>query len=127
MLSEKPLSVTFVDNLSGGQITLEYNAPSTEDRIQYSNSIVARRGKKIEMFTGQARAKFGAKILCGIKDGDFVKGDGKALSSNAASPDYDPGWKEFITKYAPDVVQMLAMHVFENALSLAEVDEEDPT
>ncbi|MFA5423037.1 MAG: hypothetical protein WC374_04200 [Phycisphaerae bacterium] len=127
ILSDKPCRITFQDNIAGGSITLEYKLPSAEDRIKYSNSLISRHGKKIESTMGETRMKFGAKILSGIADGEFQKEDGKPLSSKQDSPNYDAEWKSFIEKYAPDVIAMLAMHVFENALTIGEVEEEDPT
>jgi hypothetical protein len=88
--------------------------------------MISRNGRKIESTMGETRMKFGAKILCGIADGEFQKADGKALSSKQDSPDYDAGWKDSVVKYAPDVVATLAMHVFENALMISETEVEDP-
>lgn len=130
ILSDKPCKVTFADNIAGGNITLEYRLPTTEERIAYTNGQVSRHGRKIESIMGNTRMKFGAKILTGIADGEFQKEDGKPLSSRQDSPDYNAEWKALVEKYAPDVVAMLAMHVFENALSLGESqsDEvEDPS
>ena len=129
ILSNKPCKVTFMDNLAGGNITVEYRMPTTTERIEYSNSNVSRHGRKVESIIGDTRMKFGAKILTGITDGDFQKEDGKPLSSKPESKDYDAGWKALVEEFAPDVVAMLAMHVFENALSVSEVQGEaaDPS
>jgi hypothetical protein len=127
-LSDKPCKVTFADNIAGGNITLEFRLPTTEERITYSNSQVARHGRKVESILGDTRMKFGAKILTGITDGEFQKEDGKPLSSKPESKDYDAGWKALVEKFAPDVVAMLAMHVFENALSMGdEGEDKDPS
>jgi hypothetical protein len=128
ILSDEPCEVTFNDNIAGGKIKIKYRMPTTEERIKYSNSQVNRHGRKIESIIGDTRQKFGKIILAGITDGDFVKAGNKPLSSNEDSSNYDAGWKEIVAKYAPDVIAMLAMHVFENALSRTEPDdEEDPT
>jgi len=128
ILSDEPCEVTFDDNIAGGKIKIKYRMPTTEERIKYSNSQVNRHGRKIESIIGDTRQKFGKIILAGITDGDFVKAGNKPLSSNEDSSNYDAGWKEIVAKYAPDVIAMLAMHVFENALSRTEPDdEEDPT
>ena len=131
ILSDQPCEVTFEDNIAGGKITLKYRPPTTEERIKYSNSQVSRHGRKVESILGDTRQKFGKKILVGITDGDFVKADGKPLSSDPASKNYDETWKTIVETYAPDVIAMLAMHVFENALSISDADteekDEDPT
>lgn len=125
ILSDKPCKVTFIDNIADGNITVEYRLPTTEERIKYTNSQVSRHGRKVESIMGDTRMKFGAKILTGITDGEFQKEDGKPLSSRDASPDYDPQWKSLVEKYAPDVIAMLAIHVFEAALTKSEPDDED--
>jgi hypothetical protein len=127
ILSDEPCKVTFFDNIAGSKITLEYRLPTSEERIKYTNSQVARHGRKIESTTGETRMKYGARILTGITDGDFIKADGKSLSSSPQSKNYDAGWKEVIAKYAPDVIAMLAMQVFENALMSDEPDTKDET
>lgn len=132
ILSDQPCLVTFFDNISGDKITLKYRLPTTEERIKYTNSQVSRHGRKVESTMGETRQKYGLRVLLGITDGNFQKADGKPLSSNQESPAYDPDWKTVIAKFAPDVVAMLAMHVFENSLTTDEpetegVDEEDPT
>ncbi|MFA6290231.1 MAG: hypothetical protein WC637_00540 [Victivallales bacterium] len=126
ILSNEPCKVTFQDNIAGGNITLEYTLPSAEDRIKYSNSMISRKGRKVEAVYGETRMKYGEKILSGIKDGDFLKNDGTKLSSNPESPAYNADWKKMIVDFAPDVIAMLAMHVFENALTINETELEDP-
>jgi hypothetical protein len=131
ILSDEPCEVTFDDNIAGGKIKIRYRMPTTEERIKYSNSQVNRSGRKLESIIGDTRQKFGKIILAGITDGDFMTAGNKPLSSNEGSPHYDAGWKEIVAKYAPDVIAMLAMHVFENALILGdgndEQEDEDPT
>jgi hypothetical protein len=124
ILSDQPCNVTFSDNISGDKITVEYRMPTSEERIKYANSQISRHGGKITSTTGETRQKYGMRILTGIADGSFVKGDGKPLSSNPQSPDYDPAWKAIVIKYASDVISQLAMHVFENALMDEELDME---
>jgi hypothetical protein len=131
ILSNEPCRVTFEDNIAGGNITVLYRLPTTEERIKYANSNVSRHGRKVESILGDTRMKFGRKIFVGITDGDFVKADGTPLSSNPKSPNYDETWKTIIETHAPDVISMLAVHVFENALTLGdgsdEKEVEDPS
>jgi hypothetical protein len=130
ILSNEPCSVTFDDNIAGGKIKVLYRQPTTEERIKYTNSQIERHGRKVDSILGNTRMKFGKKIFVGITDGDFVKADGKPLSSDPKSKDYDETWKTIVETYAPDVISMLAIHVFENALSLGDnqSDEvEDPS
>jgi hypothetical protein len=127
ILSNKPCKVTFQDNISGGNITLGYIPPSSDDRIKYSNSIITRKGRKIDSTMGETRAKYGKKILDSITDGDFAREDGRPISSNPQSPAYDEKWKDIVAEFAPDVVAMLAIHVFEAGLTISETEDEDPT
>jgi hypothetical protein len=126
ILSDKPNGVTFFDRISESKITLFYRMPTTEERIAYSNSLITRRGTKVESNIGEARGKYGARILTGFKDGDFATEDGP-LSSDPASPNFKPNWKAILLQYAQDVVDMLAIHVFEASLMIDTPDDEVKT
>jgi hypothetical protein len=124
LLSNQPCEVTFEDRISGSEITLFYRLPTTEELIQYSNALLTRKGKKIISQMGQARQIYGAKILVGFKEGCFRTEKGP-LSSDQASEHYDEKWKEHIKQYAPDIIEALAMHVFEAGLTVKSDEEED--
>jgi hypothetical protein len=64
-------------------------------------------------------------ILTGIKDGDFEKGKNQPLSSDPNSPHYDPEWKSILQKHAPDIIEMLAVTVFDTSLSVSQELETD--
>jgi len=113
---KKPCEVTFYDRISDSKLTIFYRLPTTVERVGYTNSLATRRGNKIESNVGTARLKYGTAILLGFKDGDFEKEEGNPLASDPKSPNYDPGWKTFVRQYAHDVIEMLAMHVFESSL-----------
>lgn len=104
------------DAISGETITLFYRLPTTEERVRYGKSSIRREGNKIKNEIVEARQKFGKMILTGIKDGDFVKlVDGKevAYSSDQQSPAYDPDWKDLVCRYASDLIEFMALQVFE--------------
>jgi len=124
LLSDKPCEVTFQDRISRSKITVRYRLPTEEERMQYSNSLVKRVKGRIESNVGPARLKAGASIILGFADGAFSTDKGP-LSSDPASPHYDPDWKTFVRKYAPDVLVMLALHAFEISLVLDEPASED--
>lgn len=124
-LNDKPCEVTFFDRISGSKLTLYFDLPTTENRMEYANSMVTRVGNKIKNNTIEVRQKWGSKILRGFKDGDFEKGKDMPVSSDPQSPHYDPEWKALVQKYASDVIAMLAMHVFESPLSSAAPDEDE--
>lgn len=125
ILNDKPCEVTFDDTISDTKITLSYRLPTTEERIKYTNSTITRKRNRIESTIGETRLKFGAAILIGFKEGAFATDKG-ILSSDPASPNYDPEWKSIIKKYAQDVITMLAIHVFESPLSVDDApDDED--
>jgi hypothetical protein len=115
LLNDKPCEVTFYDRISDSKITLFYRLPTTEERVAYTNSFVTRRGNKIESNLGSARLKMGTAILTGFAEGAFETDKG-LLASDPASPHYDPAWKTIVRQYAPDVIEMLAVHVFESSL-----------
>ena len=122
LLNDKPCEVTFFDRISDSRITLTYRLPTTDERVGFANALVTRQGNKVKSRMGEARLKYGLKILVGIRDGDFETDKGP-LSSNPASPHYDPAWKVFIRDYAQDVVQMLTVHVFESSVVSDEADD----
>jgi hypothetical protein len=124
ILNDKPCEVTFLDRISDSKITLTYRMPTTDERVAYANSLVTRRGTKVESGMGEARLKYGAKILLGFKDGSFETDKGP-LSCDQNSPNYDPAWKTFISKYAQDIIIMLAVHVFEASVVTSEPDDDD--
>ncbi len=120
---KKPCEVTFFDRISDSKLTIFYRLPTTVERVGYTNSLATRRGNKIESNVGTARLKYGTAIMLGFKDGDFEKEEGKPMASDPKSPNYDPEWKTFVRQYAQDVIEMLAMHVFESSLVSDEPDE----
>ena len=120
---KKPCEVTFFDRISDSKLTIFYRLPTTVERVGYTNSLATRRGNKIESNVGTARLKYGTAIMLGFKDGDFETEEGKPMASDPKSPNYDPEWKTFVRQYAQDVIEMLAMHVFESSLGSDEPDE----
>ncbi|RJP59044.1 MAG: hypothetical protein C4549_02855 [Deltaproteobacteria bacterium] len=115
-LSDKPCEVTFNDQISGDKITLYYRMPTSQEKIKYTNGYVTRRGNKIVSTLGELRMKAGAAVLIGFKTGAFsVLGKG-LISSKLGDDNYDPDWKAVVKQYAPDVIEMLSIHVFESSL-----------
>jgi len=125
-LNDDICKMTFLDKISNTKLTLHYRLPTSEERISYTNAMVTRRGNKITNTAGEARRKYGALIMTGFDDGCFDKGKDKPLSSDSASPHYDPAWKTFIKQYASDVTELLAIMVFEASLSNVEQESDDP-
>jgi hypothetical protein len=123
MLSDKPCEVTFLDRISNTNLTLFYRLPTTEERVKYNNELIRRVGNKIENKAGETRLKYGLRILLGVSDGSFETEQGP-LSSDSQSPHYDPAWKNIVSAYASDVVEMLAIHAFEGSLSSPIIKEE---
>lgn len=116
---------TFADGVSGGEVSLYYRNPTNAERIAFREAGFERNGKKFIDRSSEAELAFGAKILKGIKDGDFVNGE-KAVSSNPDSKDYDPDWKKLVLETAGDLVQMLATVAFNGVLlKLDEPEEEE--
>jgi hypothetical protein len=126
ILSDEPCVVKCNDNIAGGFLTLKFRLPTTEERIEYSNSQVNRKGGKIESIIGNTRMKFGYDVFIGFADGDFGKDKKTPISSDPASPLYASDWKDIIKIHSSDVITWLAQHVFENSLS-KRADEEDPS
>jgi len=119
--------IRFQDNLSGTEILLYYRIPTTNERIAYTNESYQRKGRKLINRSVETRHKYGLKILKGFREGDFerkVDGKWKPMSSDSASENYYPEWKTHIEKYASDLVEHLAMRVFDLSVGVPEEDEE---
>lgn len=100
--------------------------PTTDERVGYENEAVKRHRNKVKMKITAARMKYGGKILTGIRDGDFmVEKGGKAtpLSSDENNKKhFAKDWKAQVITHAPDLVALLAGHVFDGS---AEIDDDD--
>lgn len=129
VLGEEINSVKFSDNLSGSELEVYYRQPTTEERAAYSNESVQRKRNKVLFRAVQARQKFGLKILTGIREGDFlIKKEGKTMpiASDPASPNFDPNWKTLIMTHAADVVELLALHVFDASVETLDETQDSP-
>lgn len=112
-----------MDNLSGSEIVLYYRNPTTQERAGYMNDTVRREGNKVKTLFAETRAKYGPKILIGFREGDFLvqeMGEAVAFSSDPSSPVFRTDWKEILKREAGDLLDILALQVFENSARLAE-------
>ena len=131
-LSEEDNEMRFQDNLSGSLIVLFYRMPTPSERINYTNESFQRKGKNIVNRSVQTRIKFGLEILKGFREGDFeIRGkDGKwvPISSDPGSEHYYPAWKEHVKKYSSDLIEHLAIRVFDIPVQTPddEIDEPEP-
>lgn len=109
-------TLTIQDHLSGSKIHLNYRMPTTKEIISYRNGSTRREGNQLVSRTGENRMEHGKLILTGFGDGAFEKqvgGKWAPISSDPKSPHYDPEWKEFVCENAPDLIETLAVHVFD--------------
>lgn len=109
------------DNLSGSEVELTYRMPTTKERSAYTNESFARVRNRMVTRIVETRLKYGARILTGIRDGDFaVEKDGRIveISSNPQSAHYDASWKEKVVEFAPYLVETLAATVFEGTAEI---------
>lgn len=127
-LGDELNEMRFQDNLSGTEIVLLYRMPTTKERVAYTNEAYQRKGRKMINRTVETRMKYGLKILGGFREGDFEKKmpDGKwgPIASDPASSDYFPGWKEHVETYASDLVEHLALRVFDMPVQIPEETED---
>lgn len=120
--------LTLQDHLSGSEIELYYRMPTPAERVAFANMCVTRKNGKVKMQHAEARVKYGAIILTGFREGDFeVQRDGRyvALSCDAGSPNYDQAWKDKLKAMAPDIIELLALRVFEASVAIAQDDHDD--
>ena len=120
VFSKKPNKLVLHDNISNSEIVVFYRTPTTKEVASYTNGMNKRVRNKIVNCTGETRQKYGKMILEGFREGDFAEEiDGKEVlfSSDSKSPHFNEEWKEKIGKYAPDIIETLAIHAFENTSS----------
>ncbi|MDH5524441.1 MAG: hypothetical protein OEY01_10685 [Desulfobulbaceae bacterium] len=114
------------DNLSGSELVVYYRMPTATERLHYSNKSVVREGGKVVFNHGPVRQEYGMKIFVGFKDGDFADADGNPMSSDPQSPHYNKNWRDLIEKYAADIVEVLALFVFESSVAVKRNPTEKP-
>lgn len=115
------------DARSGSEVELYYRNPTPAEEASYQSKLLKRKGNKVIVCSYDTRFDFGLRILTGFREGDFGF-DGKPISSEKESPNYKEDWKEIVKAGAPDIVNVLAMTVFEGTrVSGATLDIEDET
>lgn len=122
-------SLKIHDNISDSEIVLYYRHPTTLERTGYHNMAIQRKRNKVKLQQAEARMKYGAQILTGFREGDFVReesGRTVAFSSDQTSPNYRADWKEELEKWAADLIMLLAAHVFDASAEIDEQDVADP-
>jgi hypothetical protein len=127
-LGDELNEMRFQDNLSGSEIVLFYRMPTTKERIGYANESFRRTGKKVINRSVETRMKYGAAILKGFREGDFEiesKGEYAPISCDSKSEHYFPDWHAFVVNHAPDLIEYLAIRVFDIPVQLPDEDEEE--
>jgi len=117
------------DRVSGDEIVLYYRLPTTEERVSYFTSIWNREKGQIKENIGAARIEGGKKILEGIGENSFsqrIDGEIKAISCDPESSNYQTEWKEWVLKFAPDIIETLAREIFETGVETESGQEESP-
>jgi len=109
----EPNELRLHDNISNSTIVLFYTTPTAKQQAAYTNGMTKRVRNKLINCTGEQRQNYGADILTGFREGDFLKADGTPFSSDPASPNHDPEWKKQVARFAPDLIERLAIHAFE--------------
>lgn len=115
------------DHLSGTQLEICYRQPTTQERTNFMNMSVTRKNGKVKFQHSEARLKFGADIMKGFRDGDFEVSEGgvfKPIASDPQSPNYRPDWKNRVKEMAPDIIELLALRVFEASVAVGEPDDD---
>lgn len=115
------------DRVSGDEIVLYYRLPTTEERMAYFTGIWSREKGQLKENIASSRIQWGEKILEGIGEDSFsqkIDAEIKAISCDPESPNYLPEWKEWVLRFAPDIIEMLAREIFEAIIEIVSVQEE---
>ncbi len=122
VLSGDPCKVTFADQISGSTLGIYYRLPTNAERVRYMADMSPKPGSEEEKGFNPAdiRARYGLLIITGFDDGAFEApdetGEKQAISSSPQAANFDSAWKDRLMMYAPDVLGLLGLFVFENAL-----------
>lgn len=114
------------DTVSGDKLGVKYRMPEPGELVSYRNGGTKRKGKRIVPCIGENRLKYGEKILTGVEDGSFERQkDGKwiPISSDPASEHYDPDWKPHVVEMAPDIIETLAVTIFDGSNQVDDSDD----
>jgi len=119
-------TLLITDKKSVGILTLYYESETAPERVAFKSSLWEREGDKIRSRRTEALQEWGEKKITGFKEGDFkykIEGKLKIFSSDPDSKNYDPQWKTLLRKYAPDVLEALAEHIFEEMVAIGRQEE----
>ena len=118
VVSNKPNTLRLLDNLSDSILELYYSTPTAKQHATYTNGMIKRNRNKVITCTGENRHKHGKAILKGWREGDFgeeIDGKTVVVSSDPKSPNYREDWKEWFCIHNADLVDILAIKVFEQS------------
>jgi hypothetical protein len=121
-LTNEPNIFKIRDGVSGEVKEFIYRTPTAMEHQAYAAKSLGLRGNKAVISRkgiADARVEFGLKILIGIKDDQFGVG-GKPISSDPQSPDYREDWKELLKQYAPDLISLFAVDVFDGTKAISD-------
>jgi hypothetical protein len=112
----------FSDPVGGGKIVLHYATPTATQVKVYRQQSITRKNGKVIFNNFDPALRFGLEILTGFEEGAFGY-DGQPISSDPASPNYRPDWKDLLKDTASDVVTLFAQSVFDG-LRAGKADED---
>ncbi|MEW5722891.1 MAG: hypothetical protein AB1896_07270 [Thermodesulfobacteriota bacterium] len=112
-------TIGIFDGISGETITFYYRTPTTQERVKYQARSLQVKGKKVKtvgLNQAETRQHFGAEIITGVKKGDILYQDesGQDIPLTAETP----GWKEKLIAFAPELVEAVALQVFEGTYAV---------
>jgi hypothetical protein len=107
------------DRISGTDIVLYYRMPTPKERVDYQNALFRKVNGKVVSKHAETRVKNGLMIMTGFRAGDFLISDRIPLTTDMTD------WKDRIKERATDLVELLAMHVFENSCGIARPVDDD--
>ena len=95
-----------------------YAMPSTAQRVAFETSAYSREGDTLIDESASARIDAAIGIVTGWEPaGYFVDVDGKAISTNPASPDYREDWRDLLKETASDILDVVGRIVFQGTVS----------
>jgi len=102
--------------ISGEELLFEFRTPTSQERQQYFAGMFRREGGDVRDNSSENRLKWGKEIISGIGENQiaYQSANGpKPLSSNEKNENSRADWKDLLVQYAPDLVEFLAIRIFE--------------
>jgi len=105
--------VLLFDSIHNANCYFTFRPPTAEEIVSYKSKIMRLRGRKVTQ-DSKVKLRYGLLVMEGFEEG-YLGNEGKPLSTDPSSPNYDENWKQHIRKACPHMVMLLCEYVFDSS------------